>query len=181
MIIGLTQRVFYHNGQAYDATDQAWYKMLSHHTLIPIANRTDTDVEKITENLDAVILTGGNDPRIRRITETRIASSMLLKRKPIIGICHGAFLLTDLMEGTVSDVDGHYNTEHNVYINGKTHTVNSHHSLKIETPPPGVDVIAVDDEGNCEAWQYQSITAMVWHPERMATPFLPNDLDKLLL
>jgi GMP synthase-like glutamine amidotransferase len=70
-----------------------------------IRNDVVQDFDSIANNLDCLILTGGDDSALRRVTEIKIAKLML--QLSFIGICHGAFLLTDLMGGTITDVTTH--------------------------------------------------------------------------
>jgi hypothetical protein len=71
--IGLTQRILYHNGQAYDSTQHGWYSYLQGHTLVPIANRVDQDFEQLAVDVDALIITGGDDSLLRRTVELKLA------------------------------------------------------------------------------------------------------------
>jgi gamma-glutamyl-gamma-aminobutyrate hydrolase PuuD len=176
--IGLTQRVLFHNGFAYDATSTEWYSFLKHHTLSAIPNRIDQDFEKLANTLDALVITGGDDSTIRRIVETKLASRMLAQGKPVLGICHGAFLLTMLCGGTVAEVAGHYNTEHEIICNNKTFVVNSYHTLHIEKSHGSAKVLATCD-GICESWIDGTLAAIVWHPERMTAPVVPDQIREL--
>lgn len=180
MIVGLSQRVLYHNGQAYDSTDQAWYHYFKDHEIITIPNRTDQDFKQLANNIDVLVLTGGNDPSVRRVTETRMATEMLLLNKPIVGICHGAFLLTMLNGGTVGSIEEHHGVQHNVYTGSETHTVNSFHSLCITKAPPSATVLTTDYADYCECWIEGKMAAVVWHPERMDDPYLPKEVQNLL-
>jgi gamma-glutamyl-gamma-aminobutyrate hydrolase PuuD len=130
--------------------------------------------------LDAFIITGGNDDIVRRTTEIKLATQMMIQGKPIIGICHGAFMLTDLIGGTVDDVITHMDTSHTVWYFGEEKVVNSYHNLCISAPPAKSTVLAVDNEGNCESWIDGKIAAVVWHPERMEIPWLPDEVQDLL-
>lgn len=174
--VGLSQRIFYHNGQSYDATDHNWYSFLNDKEITPIPNTINQDFKKLADELDIVILTGGNDPSIRRLTETKIATAMLKKNKPVLGICHGAFLLTELLGGTVTPCENHYNTEHDILTESGIIIVNSYHTLKIAIPPITSTVLARDATGNCESWVDGSVSAITWHPERMKTPYIPDEI-----
>ena len=178
--IGLTQRILYHKGRAYDSIEHGWYPYLDGHTLYFIRNDITQDFETLADSLDCLIITGGDDPTLRRIVETKIASQMLSRKKPIIGICHGAFLLTDLMGGQVTDVMTHQDTSHSVWYFGEEKIVNSYHNLCISRPPKTATVLAVDGEGYCESWIDDKIAAVVWHPERMEIPWLPDEIENLL-
>ena len=180
MRIGLTQRILYHNGQAYDATQHGWYSYLKGHTLVPVANRTDQDFEQLATELDAVIITGGDDSALRRTVELKLAGQMALRKKPVVGICHGCFLLTDVLGGTVVEVAGHYNTAHNVNYFGDLIAVNSHHTLAIDKLHQSGTVLATDDQGCCEAWIDGQTAGVVWHPERMREPWIPDEIKNLL-
>lgn len=180
MNIGLSQRILYHKGRAYDSIEHGWYPYLKGHTLFFIQNIIDQDFDLLESQLDALILTGGDDSTLRRITEIRIASRMLKNHKPILGVCHGCFLLTDLLGGIVKSVDGHLDTEHTINYFNDQFMVNSYHTLTIKQPHSTATVLATDSEGNCEAWIDKNIAGVVWHPERMEIPFLPTEIQQLI-
>jgi len=178
MNIGLTQRVLVHNKQAYDSTDQAWYRYLEGHTLSFIPNRINQDFKHLADTLDCLIITGGDDNPLRRVTELKIATEMMKQQKPILGVCHGSFLLQDVLGGTINQIDGHYDVDHVVIYNDTKITVNSFHTLSI-TNPSGTS-LAHDSNGNTEAWIDGTVSGVVWHPERMMQPWLPNEIQKLI-
>lgn len=180
MIVGLTQRVLTHNGQAYDSIDQAWYRYLEGHTLVFVCNRLDQDFQQLAQNIDCLIITGGDDSALRRTTELKLATEMLKLQKPIVGVCHGCFLLQDVLGGTVVDIDNHHNTSHNIIYQGQEYQVNSYHTICVKTPHEKATVLAVDADGNTEAWIDGNIAGVVWHPERMDKPWLPPEIQKLL-
>lgn len=180
MIIGLSQRVLLHKNRAYDALEQGWYSYLRDHTLISIPNRLDQDFEELANSLDAYIITGGDDSTLRRNVELKLASHMLEKQKPILGICHGCFLLTDILGGHVGEVLGHTDTLHSVNYFGDQYTVNSYHSLGISMLHKSGTVLVTDSDGNCEAWIDGNIAGIVWHPERMEHPWIPDEIQYLL-
>jgi gamma-glutamyl-gamma-aminobutyrate hydrolase PuuD len=153
---------------------------LKGHTLVPIANRTDQDFEVLATELDAVIITGGDDSALRRTVELKLAGQMALRKKPVVGICHGCFLLTDVLGGTVVDVVGHHNTSHNINYFGDVIAVNSYHTLAIAELHRSGTVLATDEKGYCEAWIDGQTAGVVWHPERMKAPWLPDEIKNLL-
>ena len=114
MKIGLSQRVLLHKNRAYDALEHGWYSYLKAHTLFPIANRPKQNIEQLADELDAYIITGGDDSTVRRITEIRTALAFMKRQKPIIGVCHGAFLLTDILGGKIEEINGHSNVVHDI-------------------------------------------------------------------
>lgn len=180
MKIGLSQRIFLHKKQSYDSLEHGWYWYLKQHTIIPIANRTDNNFAYIADLLDAFIITGGDDNCLRRIVELRLANQMLLRGKPIIGICHGAFLLTEILGGTVAEIQGHVDCTHEVNYLGTIKEVCSYHSLSISQAQSSAKILAHDNDGNCEAWIDNNLAGIVWHPERMKTPWIPEEIEQLL-
>ena len=182
MRIGLSQRVLLHKNRAYDSLDQGWYHYLKGHTLFAIPNNPDQDFGHIAKELDAFIITGGDDSTIRRVTETKLATNMLARHKPIIGVCHGAFLLTELLGGKLIEVEQHSNTEHVVNYFGDLKTVNSFHTWGIVEPHQTATTLVTDLHGNCEAWidTKAPMAGIVWHPERMEEPWIPEEIEQLL-
>ena len=181
MKIGLTQRVLFHKERAYDSIEHGWYSYLKDHTLVFIANQLEQDFLALARDLDALVITGGDAAPIRLITEIRIATAMLHCNKPIIGVCHGAFLLTETLGGYNGYIDGHSNTDHVVQYKQQSYQVNSYHNMCIKRVPPKAQVLCIDASGNCEAWIDQKIAAVVWHPERMSNPWLPDEIQSLLV
>jgi gamma-glutamyl-gamma-aminobutyrate hydrolase PuuD len=176
MRIGLTQRVLLHKGRAYDSLDHSWYEFLQGHTLVSIPNRLLTPVLDI----DLLIITGGEDHPVRNQIERELVDVMLTRDVPIIGICHGCQLLTQKLGGTVVPVDDHMDSYHKVTYQEQQYLVNSYHSLRIERPPDGATVLARDPDGYIEAWILGRIVGIMWHPERMQQPFVPEEILKLL-
>jgi len=153
---------------------------LKGHTLVPVANRLDQDFEQLAVDVDAVIITGGDDSALRRTVELKLAGQLALRKKPIVGVCHGCFLLTDVLGGTVTDIVGHHNTSHNINYFGDVIVVNSYHSLAITELHKSGTVLATDEDGHCEAWIDGMTAGVVWHPERMKEPWLPDEIKNLL-
>ena len=180
MRIGLTQRVLTHNGQVHDSLDHNWYRLLKGHELIPIPNREDLDYESFAKSLDLLIITGGSNEKIRITTEVSLATEVSRLGKPILGVCHGAFLLTEILGGSTKECDGHLNTEHLIYGDTPTHVrVNSFHNICIDKHPPNSVYLYLDDNGNIESWIKDNICVIVWHPERMSMPFIPDEIREV--
>ncbi len=180
MRVGLTQRVLYHRGRAYDSIEHAWYGFLDSHKLFFIPNTLDQDFADLVDSLDCLIITGGDDSAIRRTVELKLASAMMMSFKPILGICHGAMLLTDVLGGTVSGCDGHQDVAHEVSYLSKRIIVNSHHDQTITRPHSTAQILAQDYDGNCEAWIDGQMAGMIWHPERMKDPFIPAEIQQVM-
>lgn len=180
MKIGLTQRVLLHKKQAYDALEHGWYSYFKDHTLFPIANRPKQNVDQLADDLDILIITGGDDSTLRRITEIRLGVAMMKRSKPVIGICHGAFLLTDILGGKINEVEGHLDIDHEVNYFGDIKTVNSYHTLSIKNTHKNATILVNDADGNCESWIDGKLAGIVWHPERMSMPWIPEEIEQLL-
>jgi gamma-glutamyl-gamma-aminobutyrate hydrolase PuuD len=175
LVIGLSQRVLFHKDRAHDSLEHGWYRLLEDHAICPIPN-FDRNFDQLAKDLDVLILTGGDDTAIRRITELKIATAMMKLGKPIIGVCHGAFVLTSVLGGDVAKCEGHMDTEHFVIYKNKKIKVNSFHSNQIVKVHSKANVLAVDQNGYCESWIDGNIGAMIWHPERMDDPFIPTEI-----
>ena len=176
MRIGLTQRVLLHRDRAYDSLEHSWYEYLQGHTLIPIPNRLPISVPDI----DLLIVTGGDDHPVRNRVEHELVDIMLARDVPVIGICHGCQLLTQRLGGTVVPVEDHQDCYHEVSYQGTQYLVNSYHKLRIEQPPPAATVLARDPDGHVEAWIHNCAAGIMWHPERMTQPWIPNEISKLI-
>lgn len=176
MRIGLTQRVLLHQGRAYDSLEHSWYEYLQGHTLVSIPNRLPISVP----NIDMLIVTGGDDHPVRNRVEHELVDIMLARNVPVIGICHGCQLLTQRLGGTVVPVDGHMDSYHEVEYHDEPYLVNSYHRLRIEQIPEGATVLARDPDGYPEAWIQRRTAGIMWHPERMIKPWIPNEIQNLL-
>jgi len=181
MRIGLTQRVLTHNREVYDSLDQNWYQLLRGHELVPVPNRDDLDYKPLAKSLDLLIITGGGNERVRITTEISLATEMIKLDKPILGICHGAFLLTDILGGkTRTGKENHHGEEHTVFDqNNSSHIVNSFHNISIDKCPPNSVQLCTDTDGDVESWIKDKVCAIVWHPERMLLPYIPEEIMKV--
>lgn len=181
MRIGLTQRILTHRGRAYDALEHGWYTWLGEHELVPVPNVIEQNFQRLSYELDALIITGGDDSALRRATELKIARHMIQRQCPVLGVCHGAFLLTEILGGeVVAGGANHRDTEHDVIYWQQPWRVNSHHDLLIRRAPSRAQILCRDTERNIEAWIDGLTAAVVWHPERMTDAFLPNEIALLL-
>jgi gamma-glutamyl-gamma-aminobutyrate hydrolase PuuD len=149
---------------------------LQGHTLIPIPNRLCTPVPDV----DLLLITGGDDHPVRNQIEHELTNSMLSRNLSIIGVCHGCQFLTTKLGGTVVPVEDHQDCYHEVEYHGAQHLVNSYHKLRIEQTPPGATVLARDPDGYVEAWILGRTAGVMCHPERMAQPWIPNEIQQLL-
>lgn len=160
--------------------EHGWYSYLKEHTLFFIPSRLDQDFDHLADEIDLFVITGGDDSVLRRTVEIKLASRMMQMHKPVLGICHGCFLLVDLLGGEVIDVDGHSDTQHDVIFQGSRRTVNSYHTLGIGQLHSGATNLVQDSDGHCEAWIDGTLAGVVWHPERMDQPWMPSEINNLI-
>ena len=170
----------YVKGRAYDAIEHGWYDLLAGHNLFCVPNTLNQDLDLIAENSDSFIITGGDDSDLRRTIELKLASKMLQRNKPVVGICHGAFLLVEMLGGTTEDVKDHQGVDHPIFYHREVLEVNSYHSLGIKSLPNSVEVICRDYLGNLEAFVDGNLAGIVWHPERMEKPWIPPEIAWML-
>lgn len=179
MKIALSQRILFHNDRYYDSIEHGWYQYLQNHEIVTVSNIPDQNFDLLSDSVDCFIITGGDDSIKRRLTEIRLATQMLKKHKPIIGICHGCFLLVSLLGGEIEEIDFHYNNEHKVTYFDQILLVNSFHTLGIKTLHKTATPLANDLDGRCEAWIDGKIAGVAWHPERMISPWIPREIAVL--
>jgi len=178
MKIAITQRQIEINGFVHDCLDPNWYRLFKGHELIIIPNLIDIDLDI---NLDMLVISGGNHTETRYKTELVVCDWAMRNDIPILGVCHGAFFLNYAFKGIDAQVKGHRGKDHTVTMEGKEHTVNSYHDICIYELGKDLTPIAWSGD-HVEAFKHKDlpIWGIVWHPERMADPILPKDLERLI-
>lgn len=177
MKIAISQRQIEINGIVYDCLEQGWYHLFVNHEIIPLPN-----LSNIAIDVDMLVLSGGENTEDRYQTEVACSLWAIENDIPILGVCHGAFLLNYLHSGiNAKDIKNHHNTEHEIRMEGKTYTVNSYHHMAIDELGIDLDPIAHCD-AMVEGFKHRNrdIWGLVWHPERMDVPVLPSDLKDLI-
>jgi putative glutamine amidotransferase len=184
MRIALTQReVVLENtaGQfVFDALERVWYDFLQGHDLVTIPNLLQKDFGSL--GMDCLLITGGPDSYARHMTEDFAYAWAVANNIPIVGICHGAFVINDLGGGKNGRCEGHHGTTHTVTMASEKAEVNSYHTQCIDSIGPDFQAEAWDDDGRIEAFSHRSlpIHAIVWHPERQTNPVLTDPIKRLL-
>lgn len=183
MKIAITQRVIDFRNGPYDSVDHGFYSMFAGHQLIPIPNNIRHFRTRDITDADLVVFTGGNsmvqgdwqyNPERLKV-EKHVLDTALAHKKPILGISRGTQFLTVSLGGTIEKTDRH-TKDHIVYYKNTTKTVCSRHGEHLETIPPGVTVLARDPQGYCESWKLDNIACVLWHPERMADHWMPEEV-----
>ena len=162
----------------FDALERSYYQFLKGHELVPVPN-----IRKVPDiNYDCLILTGGPDSVSRNHTENLLYEHAINNAKPILGICHGAFVINDICKGINGKIDGYVNADIKIKMEEQEHMVKCYHSQCIEKLADNFVAIAYDEKGTIEAFKHQTlpIYGIVWHPERMNDPVLPQEVKELL-
>ena len=165
---------------ATDALERSWYSFFSKHTITVAPNIPDY-FDTINQ-FDALVITGGSDSMARHLTENRLYTLFEQANIPIVGFCHGAFAVNDIAGGINDYTVDHIGCMHQVKMNNQLVEVNSFHSQCIYKLAPGFRALATDLEGRPEAFVhlFKPIWGVVWHPERMQNPPLPECLRNFL-
>lgn len=181
MKIGISMRVDTHQLRAErrDAIDQRLYDLverLGGHA-IPIPNVPRWIPIWLQEvQLDAVILTGGNDllevggdaPE-RDATEKRVVDWANACTRPIVGICRGMQFIATHAGARLQRSFKHAGVDH--HLEGVlAGVVPSHHNWCITDVPSGFEGLAFAEDGSVEAIRRldRRVLGLMWHPERMS-------------
>jgi len=177
MKIAISQRQTIINDRTYDCLEHTWHKTFKGHDIYPIPNIVHLDLE-----CDLLVLSGGENTQERFLTEINCYNYAMVTNIPILGVCHGAFLLNYVYDGLNKEVKGHQNTTHDIEMEGETFQVNSYHEAGIYTLGKTLDIVATDPDGNIEAFKHNTLEhwGIVWHPERMEEPLFPSGFRKFL-
>lgn len=168
-------------GFVFDAYERGFNSMFRDHEITALINRKEQNFEELALEHDLLVLSGGDGHPQRLLTEIEMIKQFRVRKKPILGICHGAFLLTQLWDGELIDVVGHRRTKHTVLYKYEQRTVNSYHGSGITVAPTDAKVLVTDDNGLIEAWQYENCLAVVWHPERdLEDHWMPDEFNDII-
>jgi gamma-glutamyl-gamma-aminobutyrate hydrolase PuuD len=180
MKIGLSKSIIHHAGSVYDAVDQGWYTVLNGHNLFFIPNTLNQDFNVMANELDSLILTGGEYDEQRREVEQILINKMIERNKPIVGIAEGAFQIAELLGGELDSTDNHYKVDHPIFYHREVLEVNSYHNRCIKHLPESANVFCLDYLGNVEAFASDNLAGIVWNPEKMKEPWIPPEIAYML-
>lgn len=195
--VGLSQRVevIEEYGERRDCLDQQWTVLLESlgYTPVPLPNRVN-DVDQYLDSLDldAIVLTGGND--LTSVEEPSTAAPerddfeistleyAIKKGIPVLGVCRGLELINEYFGGTLSPTTGHVACTHDINFHTsdcnvdteltlpEQTTVNSYHDYAIASTDVGEPLCvlgtAPDDTVECVVHESLPMWAIMWHPER---------------
>lgn len=176
----ITQRVDYisNRNETREGTDVRFSKIVWDMGFLPLpVSSAVADKESYIKALapDAILLTGGND--IGASAERDAMESVLLNYAkaacvPVFGICRGMQVMNVYQGGSLSTIDAHAATRHNVSgaLWSQEREVNSYHNSAIfpENLGSSLEILAKAPDGTVEAMHHLSLPwlAIMWHPER---------------
>lgn len=165
-------------GERRDATDQRVALFLSACGYLPVPMPNAADI--VPAFVQAVspcgiLLTGGNsltkyggDAPERDATERDLVAWAINEKIPVFGICRGLQFIADYFGATLVPIGNHVRTRHAVTGQINRSSVNSYHTLAVETVPTELSVAARADDGTIEGVCHRDLPLMAvgWHPER---------------
>lgn len=180
MRIGLSQSIINYNGFAHDAIDHGWYSILSGHNLFCIPNTLNQDFNAVTDNLDSLILTGGEYTELRTSVELALVRNMTEHNKPIIGIADSAFEIAESIGGELASIERHSDADYPIFYHREVLEVNNYHSKFIKNLPKSANVLCLDYLGNVQSFINENVAGIVWNPEKMSKPWIPPEIAYML-
>jgi gamma-glutamyl-gamma-aminobutyrate hydrolase PuuD len=180
MKIGVSKSIINYNGFTYDAIDQGWYNILKGHNVFCIPNTLNQDFNAVADDLDSLILTGGEYTEIRTSVELALVRKMTAHNKPIIGIANSAFEIAEGIGGELESIERHSEIDHPIFYHREVLEVNSYHTKCIKNLPKSANVLCLDYLGNVEAFINNNVAGIVWNPEKMVKPWIPPEIAYML-
>ena len=122
---------------------------------------------------------------VRDRSDLLFARAALASGKPVLAICRGEQLMNVVLGGTlyqdiptqVDTVVKHSGFDHRIGVEKgsvlydlfgqDSLTVNSSHHQAVKDPAPGIRITAHASDGIVEAYEYENVLAVQFHPERM--------------
>lgn len=174
----------------HSALNYEWYDFLKDHRIIPISCH---DTEYLPNDVDLVILSGGNDmPDIktwrdnsyplRDQFEHKLIKDCIEFAVPVVGVCRGFHFINYVQGGTHKIMKNPYDS---VKTQLKPFEVTCHHSIEIEKLAPGFELVLQDQKGVIELAVNKNLRLMGvgWHPERVVNAhtrsYILELIDKL--
>jgi gamma-glutamyl-gamma-aminobutyrate hydrolase PuuD len=187
--VAITQRVSVvpAYGERRDCLDQAWTKFLAACGLLPVLlpNVAEAALALCGEaGIVGLVLTGGNDLAVlggdapeRDAVENALLDLAERRGLPVLGVCRGMQVIQQRFAVPLRRVEGHVAQRQFIRIDGEPREVNSYHHFAAFDSRPPLDVWAVAADGVVKAIRHsgQSITGIMWHPER-SVPYSPADV-----
>ena len=177
----ITQGISINNRKSlYTKLDLDWYKYASKlkFNLIPISYKINLSFFKKIK-VDGIIFSGGNSLNkfekkkqnlLRDKFETNLFNYFKKKNLPILAVCRGMQLISDLNNTKLFKTRNHVTKGHNIILNNKKIiNVNSYHTFLIKKTPSQFKVLAQHKKDkSIEAMKHKKnkILCFMFHPER---------------
>ena len=192
--IAISLRTTIINQKTQYICNKSYIDMLYKYDCTPIFFSDASQVEKMIEQIDALLLPGGLDihPKLYHqikesqttcdINEIDVLDMQLIDifysyKKPILGICRGIQSLNVYFNGTLKQhINNHMQNENknipthfifphqNSFLKVKI-KVNSFHHQSIDQVAPIFNIISYSEDHEVEMIEYQNIIGVQWHPE----------------
>ena len=134
--------------------------------------------EKISNNFDIIISTGGNTiyalnkskaNKLRHSLDNFYLKYALKKNISFFGICHGAQFIANYYKSKIKKKKNHTKTKHFIQLNSqKKVLVNSYHNFSIIQLGKELEKLAWSEDQSIESFKHKKkkIFGIMWHPER---------------
>lgn len=166
----MTQRIYHYQpyGELWECLDSQFYDFLLECGILGFGvSFHHKDLQKVFENIDVLVLSGGNDigeyPQ-RDSLEFALLDFAIRHHKKVLGICRGMQVISQYFGLALAKSSHEIRAPHTLQ-GGLTHRVKSYHQFCVHSVPSGFEVLAyVGDE--IEAMRNEQILGLMWHPER---------------
>lgn len=187
MMVAVTQRVVVDppHSTRRDCLDQVWVKFLLGCGLLPVPVPNSVAAAlKICENVDGIVLTGGNDLTAyggdapeRDETESALLDLAERRNLPLLGVCRGMQVIQHRFGIQLEKVRGHVAPRQRISIQGRSVEVNSFHNFGATSVRSPLITWAIASDGVIKAVKHTSrrMVGVMWHPERLE-PFADDDI-----
>ncbi len=194
-IILITQRIEEIDSyqETRDALDIRWNTLLLAAGFFPIVIPNNYEYlsilfqSSIMNDVSGIILSGGNDHKIRNKIEKSLLDFAQEKELPILGICHGMQLIQEHFDNSIQKIDDHINRQHQIISTNKSKINNLIDQLNIETfyhlygtnnVSKPLNHLAKSPDGIVIAVKHQDkeIYGFMWHPERSSNISIQRQL-----
>lgn len=205
-IIGITGDIEDRNGRTYLYIDLRYGKLIEEAGGIPLLLHPTESVKETISKMDGLLLSGGEDihpryyreeprypmelsPDIRTEFELSLLKEAMVRRLPVLGICHGMQLINIAFGGTLyQDLPGQTEGVINHRLGDKRHGVSiaedslmfkimgkeeievtSTHHQAVKDLGMGLKVCANAHDSIIEAFEmpdYPFLIGVQWHPEK---------------
>jgi putative glutamine amidotransferase len=166
----------------YSKLDYTWYQYAKklRFNLIPISFEAKLNTLEIRK-IDGIIFSGGNNLNtiqkkkenlLRDIFEKKLFSYFSKKKIPILGVCRGMQLISQIHKIKIDKSKNHVTKGHDIILmNDKRINVNSYHNYIIKDVPDNFNLIAkhmTDNSIEIISCKKKNFLCLMFHPERVS-------------